>query len=734
VARMVTIGTAVADACDRAKVFISYSRTDLAVAEQLVSDLDAQDFDAYLDKHDILPGEPWQERLSKLIESADTVVFLLSPDSITSKTCDWEVNEAERLSKRVLPVVVRDVSDTEVPGRLKRLNYVFLRQCDDRAKEHAKLASALLTNIDWIRDHTRFGELAGRWAVRVKDSVGRAEALFLRGPELAEAELWISHRPREAPEPTDEQRAFISASRKAELANARRARRRNQIVTTGSLVAALVMAVLSWYFFGAWRESQRAQSLFLAELAQQQAKEGDPLTGVLLALEGLRDTASADLAQRIRPLVFETHDALEKSLLTQTADFSRVGHDAAIASAKFSPDESRVLTISASSTDGTARLWDAGSGKASWILGSGTHKIYSAVFSPNGRLVLTTSFEDGTARLWDAETGRPRMTLLGHTAGLDFGAFSPDGTRILTASRDTRVLIWQVTTGQLKTSFPGHNNQINSVMFSSDGSRVLTASEDKTARLWGADSGHELATFDHTFGVQSAALSPDEARVVTASGNAARIFETSTRRLLATLSGHGGQIRSVVFSPDGTRVLTASNDSTARLWSTDTGDMHAVLADHGDIVWTAVFSHDGTRIVTASADDKRVLTASADATARLWDTETGTVIATYGVASSWKDGTKIYSDDRLNKSVRRFSTSQESVNHAKSIVPRCLTAPQRNHFHLSAEPPRWCKDLKKWPYDGPANTLAPTQPWYEKALLNLGGWIGAKLVDVAHHW
>jgi WD40 repeat protein len=57
------------------------------------------------------------------------------------------------------------------------------------------------------------------------------------------------------------------------------------------------------------------------------------------------------------------------------------------------------------------------------------------------------------------------------------------------------------------------------------------------------------------------------------------------------------------FSPDGTRVITASYDKTARLWDTATGNPIAVLHGHEDRVNSVVTSRDGTRIVTGS-DDK----------------------------------------------------------------------------------------------------------------------------------
>jgi hypothetical protein len=73
----------------RPKVFISYSRQDLAAVETLRDALIAGGVEAYLDVHDIAPGEPWRERLGRLIEGADAVVFALSPASVASDIVDW---------------------------------------------------------------------------------------------------------------------------------------------------------------------------------------------------------------------------------------------------------------------------------------------------------------------------------------------------------------------------------------------------------------------------------------------------------------------------------------------------------------------------------------------------------------------------------------------------------------------------------------------------------------------
>ena len=228
-------------ASDRPKVFISYSRLDIGAVEPLRDDLIAAGFKAYLDLHDILPGEPWKERLGKLIESADTVVFALSPASVASEIVDWEVNEAERLAKRVLPVVISDADPDRVPGRIKRLNYIFMRDAGERESGLAKLCNALRTDIDWIREHTRLGELAGDW-----DRNRRAAEFLLRGTALVAAESWISDRSPALSTPTSLHRAYIQASRAEALAQAVRVGRTQVLIGILAVAAISAVGYLGW--------------------------------------------------------------------------------------------------------------------------------------------------------------------------------------------------------------------------------------------------------------------------------------------------------------------------------------------------------------------------------------------------------------------------------------------------------------------------------------------------------
>jgi WD40 repeat protein len=109
------------------------------------------------------------------------------------------------------------------------------------------------------------------------------------------------------------------------------------------------------------------------------------------------------------------------------------------------------------------------------------------------------------------------------------------------------------------------------------------------------------------------------------------------------LEGHAGGVNSVNFSLDGSKIVTASEDKTARVWDVQ-GKLLATISGHAGGVNSVNFSPDGSKIVTASEDK----------TARVWDVQ-GKLLATIsgherGVMSAnfSPDGSKIVtaSEDR----------------------------------------------------------------------------------------
>src|SRR5215469_4627428 len=197
---------------EKLKVFISYSRRDSAVfADELMAGLEYGGFAPFLDRHDIAAGEDWEARLGGLIAQSDTVVFVVSPEAVKSDRCTWEVDRTIELSKRLLPVIFKSVPDHDIPEKLRRLQFVRFDTDRGITRPLAELAEALRQDLDWIREHTRLGEIATRWERR-----GHPESLLLRGDEIDAAKTWMAARNAAAPEITDVQRAFVTASEDAE--------------------------------------------------------------------------------------------------------------------------------------------------------------------------------------------------------------------------------------------------------------------------------------------------------------------------------------------------------------------------------------------------------------------------------------------------------------------------------------------------------------------------------------
>ena len=82
------------------------------------------------------------------------------------------------------------------------------------------------------------------------------------------------------------------------------------------------------------------------------------------------------------------------------------------------------------------------------------------------------------------------------------------------------------------------------------------------------------------------------------------------------LKGHEKLIHSAAFSPDGLRIVTASSDNTARIWDAETAEPIGKPLVGRECLFSASFSPDGMCIVASSID----------MTATIWDAESRRLI------------------------------------------------------------------------------------------------------------
>jgi len=312
------------------------------------------------------------------------------------------------------------------------------------------------------------------------------------------------------------------------------------------------------------------------------------------------------------------------------------GHTGEVDDAAFSPDGDRVVTAGA---DGTARIWVSANMLVRTLNGQ-EGAVNDAAYSPNGRYIATA---DGrrVAQVWTTATGQRLATLRGHTDIVEGVLFSRDSRHVLTLSDDGTARLWDTPGGALKDVFGQRGGDMAAVSLSLDGRYVVAASSTGAAQAWATRTGARVATLRGVSGGGLASgvdISPDDRLVVTGNtDDTARVWELHTGRVVATLRGHTGAVNDVAFSPDGRLVATASDDATARLWDARGGRGVAVLRGHTGSVRRVVFSPDG----------RLLLTAGVDRTARVWQAPTGALVATLSGHTGRINGVAFSPDSRL---------------------------------------------------------------------------------------
>lgn len=465
---------AAAAPADRMKVFVSYSRDDLAFADQLVMALEDLGYEPLIDRRAINPAEPWQDRLRSLLTQCDTVVFVLTKGSLDSQACGWEVGEAKALGKRMIPVLPAPVDGLEVPPDLSLLNYIHFYPEPSVPNSgfyggQKRLDVALKQDLAWLKQLTRLTERATEWAQ------ARPEELLLLGAPLAEAEAWAARTPKdyavpplvreylnasEARQARSEAEAEALRREKEAMAQAQaamtarvRAERRLRWMSLTSLGVGVVLtliAVAGAYFAAVnYVDSQEARAGLLAVEADRLREQGDHVAAMRMALEGDPAALMSPVNRLLRPEGFaaarlalvRAHggnrlQSLQKldGMQVRTAGFAEFGFDV-------------LLGLD----DGRAVLWDAEAQKKKAEFKAHDEALNLAMISPDGRLAVTSAGYE--SRLWSMASGA-MIAVLETQNAMDDVAFSPDGSRIVGGLLDGSAVIWDASGARITTTPP----------------------------------------------------------------------------------------------------------------------------------------------------------------------------------------------------------------------------------------------------------------------------------------
>jgi WD40 repeat protein len=284
---------------------------------------------------------------------------------------------------------------------------------------------------------------------------------------------------------------------------------------------------------------------------------------------------------------------------------------------------------------GVIRIWDSSAGKMLEPINKAHNgSIRALAFSPNGEW-LASAGDDRKVAIWEAPNWTPKQSGIGsemggkaHQDAVRAIAFSPDGTKLITGSDDRTAQIWNADNGKplIAPEMPGgppgllHQDAVQAVAFSPDGKRVLTGSADRIAQVWEWDAAKGKGwpigpPVEHPKAVERAAFRPDGSLLTATHDGLVRLWEMpSEKRCFHELPHNPNAVMAVALSPDG-RLAATGSGRDAWLWNVESGACLGPLRGQDDNN-----SHQGdVWAMTFTRDNRFVLTAAHDNTARLWN-------------------------------------------------------------------------------------------------------------------
>src|SRR5579859_1571097 len=105
-----------AQATSMPDVFVSYSRRDSEFVRRLTDSVSERGKDVWVDTEGIADGEVFPEAIKRAIEQSDAFLFVITPASVQSAYCENEVDYAQQMQKRIVPVLRDPVADGELPA------------------------------------------------------------------------------------------------------------------------------------------------------------------------------------------------------------------------------------------------------------------------------------------------------------------------------------------------------------------------------------------------------------------------------------------------------------------------------------------------------------------------------------------------------------------------------------------------------------------------------------------
>jgi WD40 repeat protein len=259
--------------------------------------------------------------------------------------------------------------------------------------------------------------------------------------------------------------------------------------------------------------------------------------------------------------------------------------------------------IASSGKDETVKLWSAEVHPPAPTKLPVPPNTVVASFSPDANWFCFQNSRELT--VWNTRTLRQIGHPIVSTSDGYLVQVGLDGSRLYLGSTSGEIRTCDVTSGRETDSLPGHHGPVTALALSRDGRLLASAALDQTLRIRELVSGRWLAELPFPSDrIQTLTFSPDGSLLAGSSTPEDRIiiWDIKHRSQRSVLAGHKGLIPGLNFSPDGRMLASASWDGTARLWDSASGRLIASLRAQLLGVNSVDFTPDGRRLAAGTGD------------------------------------------------------------------------------------------------------------------------------------
>lgn len=339
-----------------------------------------------------------------------------------------------------------------------------------------------------------------------------------------------------------------------------------------------------------------------------------------LLTENGADTAILPYSEEVQVSPSAVSDAEVEQSLEQSEMNAKpvlglpLGHTDRITRVTYTIDGKLIVTAS---TDNTAKIWEASSGKLLHSLEGHTAWVNNASFSPDTKFVITQSM-DQTVKIWNTITGSLINSFPCENTILPY--LCPEGKTIFVAT-NSYLLRYNILSGKIVSSFNSTDAKIKSFSAFNNGADLLINLSDSTAKVLDVVSGKIIHTFkgvdpENNPGIKTSFFSK-KYLILVSEDSTGDVYEINSWKYLYSVKGHKNSIVNAVFSLDEYYFFTKSYlDNTVKVWD----------ASDGSLLFTIDQNQGSFPEMTFSPDGKFVYSTQNEDVFRMWELPSGKLL------------------------------------------------------------------------------------------------------------